>query len=653
MTKQEHRQEPFDPRRELLPRLPLPTPGSGALCDAELLAQLLGELSKVWETLLSLEQEFQHHLDDTHVEYRRSARNLVHYMALRRHDIRRLQEQLAALGLSSLGRTESHVAAGIEAVLKILHLLSQHVWQPPSGHVPGVAFTEGTSLLRRHTEAVLGPQPAKRGVRIMVTMPSEAAHDYRLVRALLADGMDCMRINCAHDDRVTWAGMVANLQAAKQELGRECRILMDLAGPKLRTGPIDPRSQVVKWRPRRDALGRVTSPARVWLTPAEGPEEPPEPSDGCLCIPASLLTGAHRGDRVKLTDLRGKSRTLTLGKAHGCSRWATSSQTAYLAAGARVPVTYVTSVSENADIRIHAEVGAPPPAQRFIVLKPGDSLVLAPTAVPGTAAAYDAHGHLRTPAIISCTLPEVLADVRPNERIWFDDGKIGGVVESVEPDGVRVRITSARDSGEKLRADKGINLPDTKFRLPALTVQDADDLQFVVRHADLVGLSFVRRPEDVLTIQKELARLDAQHLGIVLKIETRTAFEQLPKLLLAAMRGERVGVMIARGDLGVECGFERLAEVQEEILWVCEAAHIPVIWATQVLENLAKKGMPSRAEITDAAMGERAECVMLNKGPHLLETVRALDDILHRMEAHQSKKSARLRPLRLSTISAT
>jgi hypothetical protein len=76
--------------------------------------------------------------------------------------------------------------------------------------------------------------------------------------------------------------------------------------------------------------------------------------------------------------------------------------------------------------------------------------------------------------------------------------------------------------------------------------------------------------------------------------------------------------------LAVECGFERLAEVQEEILWICEAAHVPVIWATQVLETLAKEGMASRAEITDAAMGHRAECVMLNKGPHVLSAVRGL-----------------------------
>jgi pyruvate kinase len=85
--------------------------------------------------------------------------------------------------------------------------------------------------------------------------------------------------------------------------------------------------------------------------------------------------------------------------------------------------------------------------------------------------------------------------------------------------------------------------------------------------------------------------------------------------------------------------------VQEELLWACEAAHMPVVWATQVLETLAKTGQPSRAEITDAAMGGRAECVMLNKGPYVHEAVRLLDDILRRMQAHQSKKRSLLRAL--------
>ena len=106
--------------------------------------------------------------------------------------------------------------------------------------------------------------------------------------------------------------------------------------------------------------------------------------------------------------------------------------------------------------------------------------------------------------------------------------------------------------------------------------------------------------------------------------------------------------MVARGDLAIECGFERLVEVQEEILWMCEAAHIPVIWATQVLEELAKSGLPTRAEVTDAGMGSRAECVMLNKGDNIIEAVRTLADILKRMQTHQIKKRSIFRRLHLA-----
>jgi pyruvate kinase len=86
-------------------------------------------------------------------------------------------------------------------------------------------------------------------------------------------------------------------------------------------------------------------------------------------------------------------------------------------------------------------------------------------------------------------------------------------------------------------------------------------------------------------------------------------------------------------------------ELQEEIMWMAEAAHVPVIWATQLLENVAKTGQPSRAEITDAAMAERAECVMLNKGPYVVQAVEMLDDALTRMRAHQMKKVSLLRQL--------
>jgi pyruvate kinase len=158
----------------------------------------------------------------------------------------------------------------------------------------------------------------------------------------------------------------------------------------------------------------------------------------------------------------------------------------------------------------------------------------------------------------------------------------------------------------------------------------------------------VRTEAHVRQLLDRIEQLGGQRLGLVLKIETRKAFENLPNLILAAMRTESLGIMIARGDLAVECGYQRLAEIQEEILWICEAAHVPVIWATQVLESLAKKGIPSRSEITDAAMGERAECVMLNKGPYAVMAVRVLADILRRMQAHQEKKRSMLRQLRLA-----
>jgi pyruvate kinase len=245
-------------------------------------------------------------------------------------------------------------------------------------------------------------------------------------------------------------------------------------------------------------------------------------------------------------------------------------------------------------------------------------------------------------------LPEIFDDVQAGERIWFDDGKIGGTIAKVEPDRIFVRITQARPGGEKLRSDKGINLPDSTLNLPALTKKDLDDLQFVAKHADIVGLSFAQNAADVETLLERLTLAERNDLGIILKIETRRGFEHLPSMLLAGMKNSRLGVMIARGDLAVECGFERMAEIQEEILWVCEAAHCPVIWATQVLENLAKTGIPSRAEITDAAMGHRAEAVMLNKGPHILRAVQTLDDILQRMEAHQIKKQSMMRQLRLA-----
>ncbi|MGJ5642121.1 pyruvate kinase [Formosa sp. S-31] len=252
-------------------------------------------------------------------------------------------------------------------------------------------------------------------------------------------------------------------------------------------------------------------------------------------------------------------------------------------------------------------------------------------------------------AAISCTLPQIIEDAKEGDSILFDDGKIEGVVGKKKKSGLVIRILNAGPNGKKLKKEKGINLPDTHLNLPSLTNEDISNLDFICKHADVVGFSFVRQSVDVKALQQELQKRGRADMGIVLKIENNEAFYNLPHLLFKAMESSNVGVMTARGDLAVELGVERLSEVQEEIMWFCEAALIPNIWATQVLESLAKKGVASRAEITDAAMSVRTECIMLNKGPYIVKALTTLQSILSRMEKHQSKKQGTLRSLQVAS----
>lgn len=251
-------------------------------------------------------------------------------------------------------------------------------------------------------------------------------------------------------------------------------------------------------------------------------------------------------------------------------------------------------------------------------------------------------------ASCGCTLPDALRQVAPGAAAALDDGKMVGTVEAADDRGLWLRIARTKPGGAKLKADKGLNFPGTPLTLSPLTEADREALPVVAATADLVGYSFVQQAGDIDALLDALSAAPPRNrpLGVIAKIETALAFRNLPELVVAAAGRIPFGVMIARGDLGVEIGFARLSEVQEEILWLCEAAHVPVVWATEVLATLVKTGMASRGEHTDAAMGARAECVMLNKGEHLADGVRALDDVLRRAERHMAKKTAQLAGLR-------
>jgi pyruvate kinase len=249
---------------------------------------------------------------------------------------------------------------------------------------------------------------------------------------------------------------------------------------------------------------------------------------------------------------------------------------------------------------------------------------------------------------IECSLPEVLGQLEPGSSVCIDEGRLAAVVEATDGRGLLLRVQRAGPKGEKIRPDKGLNFPGTELRLSPLTERDLQALDVVARTADIVGYSFVQRREDVELLQAELARRvdDPDRIAILAKIETATAIRNLPEIIVQAAGAQPLAVMIARGDLAVEIGYPRLAEIQEELLWLCEAAHAPVVWATQVLDTFVRKGVHSRAEMTDVAMAERAECVMLNKGPYAQDAVSVLDDVLGRMESHQAKKTSRMRALR-------
>jgi pyruvate kinase len=588
---------------------------------------------------LAAEEEFAVELEAIAPELRESAYNLVHYLAVRRHDVRPLQEDLSRLGLSSLGRMEAHVMAALIAVLEALYALRGDPVPEDIRVPPAINFDTGDAILAEHASAILGPASEGDTTRIMVTMPSEAAGDPGMIRDLIAGGMRVMRVNCAHDEPRVWERMVKHLRRAERETGRGCRVSFDLAGPKLRTGEIAPGPEVARWRPQRDRLGQVMEPARVcFVSRAVTAEQ----DDSGIPVEGEIVARAKPGDTIELVDTRARERVLVVVAARDGECECETDTTAYV-----VPGTPLKLLRKGKAVAKGA-IGALPSAQQWITLRQGDVLVVTRGDAAGHEAVHDEDGRLVEPAMVTCSLPEVFRSVRVGERILFDDGKISGVVRAVADDQLRVEIITAVGGVAKLRGEKGINLPDSVLQLPALTEKDIEDLAFVAKHADMAALSFVQSPDDIDALHTELARLAAPRLGIVLKIETQAAFNRLPELLLRAMRRPPIAVMVARGDLGVEVGFERLSEVQEEILWLCEAAHVPVIWATQVLESLAKGGLPSRAEVTDAAMASRAECVMLNKGPYILETLRFLRDVLLRMQAHQQKKSSRLRKLQFS-----
>lgn len=486
---------------------------------------LLEKVEELAERAITAERTHGYLLDTVHPRNMASARNLLHYLAIRSFDLRALQYELSDLAISSHSHSEAYTLNNLQKIGRLLKALIGLEFA--NDEIDPLDSNASNQILKKNSSDLLGPVSFAGQTKIMVTLPGEVANDYALILQLLNEGMHIARINTAHDNADLWERIIQNCRKAAGVTGLPLKVYMDLEGPKMRTGAL-----------------------KTVLPLPDGTQRKP-----------------------------------------------------------------------------------------FITLHKGGYLKISKT---------DIVGHEGDPPVISLSVPEIFDYVKAGESIWFDDGKLGGTILSVGNESMLVEIDQAPVFGFKLKEERGVNFPISKLPFAAFTKKDKELLPFIARNAEMVGLSFVQTTEDIDLLQQELKALHKEDIGIILKIETNRAFNDLPSLLFKVMQSPSAGIMIARGDLAVELGLLRMAEVQEEILWIADAAHLPVIWATQILETQAKKGMPTRAEISDAVKATRAECAMLNKGPHIIDALKTLKDIDERMAMHEQKKLKMLRALSIA-----
>lgn len=588
----------------------------------EKIQALIKDIEEVISILKASEKEHFEELERVHPSFKDGARNLVHYSTFRSLNLKKLQKRLSNFGLSILASTESHVMATLMNSRQILQALIPEKRQLVNPK--RTSIKNSVKQQKKHTKDLFGYRSKGRRVRIMVTLPTEAAHDYGLVYDLVASGMNTARINCAHDNSEIWGLMIQNLNKAKDELHKNCKVFMDLAGPKIRTGSLETGAMVRKFRPKKNEVGEVIQPAKIELVAELDPSSVNE-----IQVEASWLYSLSEGDSIDFKDARKKKRRLFVKSVLKTRVITTCRKTTYMKTG---------TVLKSASTLEESKVGKFPAKEQSILLHTGDYLRLLKSQTQGKPTKLNENNEIVSIAQIPCSSIEIFDMVNTGERILFDDGKIGGIIREVSETEILVEILQAKAGGSKLKADKGINLPDSNLNVCGLTAKDREDLKFVVQHADAVNFSFVNSASDLTELYSEIEKLGAKgELGIVLKIENQNAFNNLISILLTAMQRYPVGIMIARGDLAIEAGWENMPRIQNEILRLCDSAYVPTIWATQVLESMAKKGIPSRSELTDVATSLKADCVMLNKGAYILNAISLLHKILSSMNSYRDK----------------
>ncbi|WP_295064439.1 pyruvate kinase [Sulfuricurvum sp.] len=579
--------------------------------------------------------------DEVNSDYPRaqSLLNLNHYMLLRQEDRTDLQEKLFMLSLSSLGRSYAHVAASIDTLYDQLSssLGNEEISEALMAEFRHLSIADAISIASKNSKALFGGKASsklsKQITAVMVTLPSHAAeNDGLLIRQLADSGVNVFRINTAHDDSAVWRSMAEVIAAINTQRDREekIKIFIDLAGPKIRTGtirevemPIEIGSnkqvkEVMIYSTDAATKGETTDSVTQGKIPAQ------------IAVDKKFFKKIGTAHPVEIIDANHKKALITLSEVNESYARGVINKKVFV--NKKTKLKYGEHEGKVQNLQMQKD-----PIRLFV----NDRLIITENEIEGSSPLLDGENNIIRPALISCSLKGMLSSLKVGEKIFIDDGKIGGVVIENNVTSVTCKVVVSKPSGTLLKEEKGINFPDTYIQTSALTALDRTNALEVLEIADSLSLSFCQSAQDVHDLQRLLEENKRTDIGIIAKIETQQGVVNMPEILKQLLQSEKSGVMIARGDLAIEVGFENMAYMQEALLDICDAAHMPVIWATQVLESKMKNNLPSRAEVTDAAMAGRAECVMLNKGAFAIDTIDVLTRILNDMHL-VSKKNRQL-----------
>lgn len=539
-----------------------------------------------------------------------SLENMYHYLKFRSIDSTLLQERLIKLGLSSLGRSHPHLLDSINQIIIVLAKLKRLHYKK---NTPKLDYDKAYKILQNKLK-IFGDVEEENYVelktKIMITLPANAVYDENLIPLFYQSGADVFRINTAHDNLYAWEKMAGEIRSLEMQNMRKPKIYVDLAGPKIRTGRIHKVTEALK-------IGTKKDDYKVRLAVVGTHKEIDEVPT--IHVETHFVESCQKGNIIKFQDMNDKKAELNVIEKTQEAVICTVRNKAFVDEGVFFKVK---------GEQIFTSVKKLPEITQEIRLFCGDIVKI------GAKVDYSYLNESVEPkykAYINCSNQELVQYVQVADRVFIDDGKIELKVVDVTLEELLCEVVRAKTNGTPLKEQKGINFPDTDIKLDALTAEDKQNLEQVVHFADIIGISFCQSKDDVEMLKELLEIYDKKEIAIVAKIETKKGVENLPEILEALILHKNSAVMIARGDLAIEVGFQNLSVIQEEILNLCEAAHMPIIYATQVLENMMKTNLPSRAEITDAGFAQRADCIMLNKGEYAHNAIVILKTILKSM----------------------